>query len=355
MKITQIIYSLDMGGIEEVAFSLANAFASSRIENSIVITSNSKDKNWCSKKTSQLVENDVSIIDVSNNNKIVKLLKSIKYLKENKTDLIFIHHEKMTAKIAMIKFFCKCHIIQIQHSSEVKDSIFHRFIGKYIISKYVAVSKQVKDNLIKKYHIDKRNVEVIYNGIDSEKFSFTRENKSNVIALGAVGRLVKSKNFIKLITLFNSINNKNSRKLRLLIAGDGEEKEHLIKLINNNPEIQLLGNVVDMPAFYKKIDIYISLSEFEGLSISLLEAMAAGCTIFVSNCSGHREVIIHKDNGVLFNIGEIENIADSLIPILSNFEKMKHLSKNAKITAHEYDIKKTISAYLKLVSNYGIL
>jgi glycosyltransferase involved in cell wall biosynthesis len=88
----------------------------------------------------------------------------------------------------------------------------------------------------------------------------------------------------------------------LLIAGDGPDKDELKKLIaefNLAKEVRLVGFQTDIPAFLAAVDIFVSPSLWEGLSISLLEAMAAAKPIVTTSIAPNAELIEHEITGLL--------------------------------------------------------
>ena len=128
----------------------------------------------------------------------------------------------------------------------------------------------------------------------SENISIRKVNK-----ILTVGRIVQQKNFSFLISEFSN----TKEKFSIDIVGEGPQKETLEKLaLQRNVQINFLGRVnhSELLSLYKEYKFFISTSYYEGNPKTLLEAMAAGCVVFASDISNHRELITNSNDGFLF-------------------------------------------------------
>ena len=92
-------------------------------------------------------------------------------------------------------------------------------------------------------------------------------------------------------------------------------------------------NSFQMRDFWRKTDVFLSISDFEGCSLAMLEAMSFGCVPIVTNVSGVDEIVEDKVNGFVCPIGNMEKIVDS-IELAANMN-IKHMEKNAQKTIRE--------------------
>ena len=138
----------------------------------------------------------------------------------------------------------------------------------------------------------------------------------------AVGRLAKQKNFPLLINAFKEFTN-TFKNYKLTIYGEGPEREMLQALIDNLG----LTDKVNMPGFatnvYEKIvdsTAYISSSDFEGMSNSMLEAMCMGIPVICTDCpiGGARQVINNRENGFLVPTGNVGAMSTAMFEIVGN-------------------------------------
>ena len=121
----------------------------------------------------------------------------------------------------------------------------------------------------------------------------------------SVGRLDKNKNNS---TLIKAVALCNKPSVHLVICGDGEEKDALLNLARElriESQIHILGNRSDMKELYAMADIFVMASYREGLSRSIMEAMASGLPCIVSDIRGNRDLIENNKNGFVFNPNKI--------------------------------------------------
>ena len=138
----------------------------------------------------------------------------------------------------------------------------------------IAISQNVKTSWKKYYN---KNMSVISTGIDCDKFALKifPIKETEYITVLYVGRLISRKNVDKIIYAFEKLYKKY--RLRLLIVGDGPDREHLESISRH---VEFIGTVANTETFYKQSDIFVSPSEYgEGLQGSVLEAMSCGLTV----------------------------------------------------------------------------
>ena len=139
----------------------------------------------------------------------------------------------------------------------------------------------------------------------------------NIIFLAA-GRLTKQKNFGYLIEEFEKFyfENKNSR---LVILGDGEEKQKLKKLINEkklNNVIYLLGKVDNVIRYMKDSHAFILTSKWEEMGFVIIEAALSNLFVISSNCpNGPSEFLNYGKDGILFESNQKDALYRKFIKI----------------------------------------
>jgi glycosyltransferase involved in cell wall biosynthesis len=146
-----------------------------------------------------------------------------------------------------------------------------------------------------------------------------------------VGRLSEEKNHKDLILAFYDWI-KHYPNLTLKIYGEGSERENLEKLIidlslQNN--VKLAGVTKDIQAAMFDSDLFVFPSRYEGFPNALCEAMAVGLPVVASNCSGNSEVIEDGFNGVLYPVGDRDELTKSVLGLLNNSKKCQYISENS--------------------------
>ncbi len=140
----------------------------------------------------------------------------------------------------------------------------------------------------------KADFSVVHNAIDVDAFAFSEEKRQRTraalgcegrIVLGQVGRLVKEKNQRMMIETIVELK-KIGASVLLMLVGDGEEGETYRQLVRDKQiegEVLFLGVRNDVPALLSAMDIFVMPSHYEGLSLSAVEAQAAGLPCLISD------------------------------------------------------------------------
>ncbi len=176
----------------------------------------------------------------------------------------------------------------------------------------LAVSEGVKDRLVRGYRYSPEKISVIYNGVDTERFSpaspDTRSALRKVlqipdeaIVLVSAARLDPIKRLDRLIQAFAVLIN-DHKDLWLLFTGDGplrDELKDLAQTFNCRENIRFLGHVEDVRAILRASDIYVLPSDEEGFGIALIEAMACELVCVATKTIGPCEIIENGRNGFL--------------------------------------------------------
>jgi glycosyltransferase involved in cell wall biosynthesis len=150
---------------------------------------------------------------------------------------------------------------------------------------------------------------------------------SNEFDLISVCRLVKWKNLDNLITA-NSVN-----KTKLVIVGSGPEEERLKKLANElNSNVIFTGQLSEQEVtnYLFRSKIFVLISEYEGLSFSLLQAMACGLPSIVSNVKGNLDVISDNIDGIIIDRNKPNSLIDASILLLQKPTDMRKLGEQAR-------------------------
>ena len=188
------------------------------------------------------------------------------------------------------------------------------------------------------------NLGQIYNPLFIDKIESKKEN----IVL-AVGRLNTLKGFDVLIKSFATL---ESSGWKLIIVGDGVEKESLLALIDklNIKNIELIGRRRDVFEWYAKSSVFVLSSKREGFPNVLLEAMASGCAVVSFDCPyGPSEVIVHKKNGLLVKNQNREELAISMQLLMDNQTLREVLSKDAVNIKERFAMSKIAIEWEKII------
>jgi len=129
-------------------------------------------------------------------------------------------------------------------------------------------------------------------------------------------------------------------ELRLLLLGSGSEELEIHRLINdagigNKVKFAGLVSQEELPRYYRAADIYVSASYSDGTSISLLEALATGLPVLVSDIPGNREWITPGQEGWLFSVGDTEALANAIVYAYEHNDRLPVVGKSARELAEK--------------------
>lgn len=221
--------------------------------------------------------------------------------------------------------------------------------------KIVAVSKGVANDLIK-MGLPSQKVFAIYNPIVTTEL---KEKLKEQLAhpwflLGqppviiGVGRLTKQKDFSSLIHAFALV--RKQKIARLLILGDGEEREaleSLVKKLELTNDVDLMNFVSNPYVYMARSSILVLTSAWEGFGNVLVEAMAAGTPVVSTSCeSGPTEILAEGKYGKLVNVGDVDSMASAILDTLNH----PPITDSLKKRADEFTLEKSVACYLKLMN-----
>lgn len=180
------------------------------------------------------------------------------------------------------------------------------------------------------------------------------ETKLDSNRLIAVGRLHPVKNFQTLIKVF-SIVNKSIPESTLTIIGDGEEKNNLKELVKElklESKINFTGMIQKEQVTKEmlKSDLYVMTSKTECFPMVLLEAEACGLPIVAFDVPvGPREIIKNNVNGYLISNKNINQMAENIINLLSNKDKLKKFGENSRQESYKYTADRIMPYWYKIL------
>lgn len=201
------------------------------------------------------------------------------------------------------------------------------YLASLITTRMICVSNATASQGRRFKIADVRKMEVICNGIDPQPFIHLSTSRTfawrrtfsisdDTIVIGNTARLAQQKGCVFLIQALPLLEEMlPERKFILMLAGDGPQKEQLRKLclsLEVTDKVWFLGFRRDIPDLLSAIDIFVSPSLWEGLSISLLEAMAAAKPIVTTSILPNAELIEHEVTGLLVPPKSPEQIAQAI-------------------------------------------
>ncbi len=222
-------------------------------------------------------------------------------------------------------------------------------IEKFVCQKAakVIVPSQYLKRIVSGWEVKENKIEVIYNSFEL-KLTDSPKDKDLIIS---IGRLVPWKGFDTLIGLMPELLQDNP-SFRLEIYGDGPQKEKLESLIAklDLSKKVLIKNVIHDELMLKlaSAEIFILNTAYEGLSHTILEAMAAGTPVITTNIGGNPELITDQKNGLLVEYNNKEQLKAAILKLYNNSELRQKFVENSKSVLEKFSFENMINQTINL-------
>lgn len=269
---------------------------------------------------------------------LISLPIGLKRIREFNPDIIHVHWPvtsylaKLYTKITGKKF------VTTYHTSGIPKHFLHRK-ADYAI----AISSELKRELVNRFGYNKEQIKLIYNGISKDKFNRKPSEglKNNIKMqlnlplekplLGFVGSLNKKKGIDILLEACSKITNVD---FHIVLVGDGD-KNWLLNLIN---KFRLDNKISVYPfqdpvKFYSIFDVFVLPSRKEGFPLVSIEAMMMGIPTIRSNVEGANDQIKHNINGFIFKNEDVQELSKYIRLLLQNNELRKNMGQKARLYA----------------------
>lgn len=207
---------------------------------------------------------------------------------------------------------------------------------EYIIS----VSYTTKKDLVNKLNVDESKINVIYNGVDHEKFKPGKKSEYPIVLW--LGRLMKYKNPFDLVEIKKRVKN----KARFVVIGGGKLEKEFAEVAKKEG-IEYLGRVNEEEKIrmYQKAWVLVSTSFIEGWGMTIVEANACGTPAVAYATGALPEIIKDGYNGFVVKYKDFEEMAKKIDYIISDENIMKRFSSNSFNASKKYDWNYTANQY----------
>jgi len=194
-------------------------------------------------------------------------------------------------------------------------------VADRLVDGVVVNSDYVRRVLVAEFGLPDSSIHTCHNGLDTAIFhpgECQRDGAGSGLVVGIVAALRSEKSIETLIEAFSRLRETTHS---LVIVGDGPCKEALVEQARRLGVLErstFAANTVDVASWYRRVDVFVLPSINESFSNSLMEAMASGCTVLASNVGGNPELVKHRENGMLFEPGDVAGLASELEAVLAD-------------------------------------
>jgi len=225
----------------------------------------------------------------------------------------------------------------------------------------VAVSDDVRDGLVRLAGIDAGRVRVIVNGVDTSHFAPSAALRSRArseigiaadeLVFGTVGRLAPVKDQASLVRAFGQVAGLHQRS-RLVLVGDGTLRADLEALaagLGLSARVVFAGQQRDAAPFLAAMDVFVLPSLSEGMSVSLLEAMATALPVLVTRTGGNPQLVREDVNGRLTPVADFAALGAAMNGLAGDAATRRRLgAAGREICCREYSFAAMLRAYEEL-------
>jgi len=225
---------------------------------------------------------------------------------------------------------------------------------QYLSDYQIAISHNDKEMLKKYFGIKEEKIKVIYNGIDLNKFVPYRKtperSSDNIIKLINIGRMTYQKAQEILLESVDKLKNE-FKGFHLTLIGDGEDKHILEKIIEQKSlkkYVKIENYRSDLMDYLSNFDVLVMSSRYEGVPYVMLESMAIGLPVIMTEVGGISNVIENGVSGLIVKEGSTEGLKEAILSLAKNDNLYYKLQKNAFEVLKKYSLKNMIDDYRDL-------
>lgn len=212
--------------------------------------------------------------------------------------------------------------------TRAKLDVFLTRLSFNLVDKIITNSMFLKNVVRDLYKISARKITVVHNAIEVGSFPNKRLTKKKVFLALSFGRLVSWKKYNQIIEAVARINERGKIKVKLLIFGDGPERENLKKMGKGFLELLPAKSHRESLEFLRRADVYILNSLYEGSPNQVIEAFSVGTPVVATNIPGTNEVAINNRTALTIPPGNTTILAEAIERILTHPKLANRLAQN---------------------------
>ena len=365
--ICHVIFRLDYGGLENGLVNVINGMSSEKWRHMVVTLNGYSDFANRLPKSTKIID-----LDKQPGADLRLYFKLWKTFRKYRPDIV--HTRNLSTLEAQLPaYFAGVNFrIHGEHGRDVHDldntSSKYRILRRGIrpfVDRYTAVSVELTNYLIEDIKVPSSRVTRICNGVDTEKFS-PAENKSlarnklqppfegkNRIIFGTIGRMQAVKDQVTLAKAFIELvktTTDGERKFALVLVGDGPLREQALSLIQEaglESITWLPGARDDTPEFLRMFDVFVLPSLAEGISNTILEAMASGLPVIATDVGGNSELVEENKTGVLVPRANPHALRDAMTTLSRSPEIIADFGKAGRArVCNEFSLRGMVTNYV---------
>jgi glycosyltransferase involved in cell wall biosynthesis len=355
MKVIQIMPEFGLAGAEIMCENLTYELKKSGIEVAIISLFS-----FHSAITDRLEAHGIKIYYLNKHTGLdIKIIGKIaEILKSERPDCIHTHRYVMRYAIpAAIISGIKARVHTLHNIAQKENTrsgiIINRYLYKYCHVVPVALSRLVQDTAVKVYHMNPENIPVIFNGICLDncmpKKDYSRHETFEILH---IGRFLEVKNHRLILDAFSDLH-REYPNMRLKLIGGGalfDEIQNYTAELGLESAVEFTGIIDKVYEQMHDADVFLLPSKFEGMPITLIEAMGTRLPIVASNVGGIPDMFCNEENALIIEPNK-EEICSAIRRLYESEDLRKKLGENAGVRAKAFSSEEMADRYITLYEN----
>jgi sugar transferase (PEP-CTERM/EpsH1 system associated) len=367
--VLHVLHRFDTGGLENGVVNLINHMPVSRFRHAVLALDRVEPA-----FAARLSRTDVQLYALNKQpGHAVKLYPRIwRLLRELRPSIV---HTRNLAALEVLPVAAAAGVlvrIHGEHGRDIEDmdgtskkqQLIRRFYSPWV-HRYVTVSKELQGYLVDRVGIRAARVQQIYNGVETAHFCPAPDGRQvvdacpfqgpDLMVVGTVGRMQTVKNqtllarsFVRALQLEPGA----ACNLRLVMVGGGPLREQAQRIIDEaglGALAWLPGERSDVAQLMRSFDAYALPSLAEGVSNTILEAMASGLPVIATNVGGNPELVIDGVTGLLVASQDVEAMAHAMLQLLHEPQRAAAMRLAGRSLAlQRYSLPAMVTAYAEL-------
>ncbi len=348
LRLLYIINSLNPGGAERLAVQMSQAFAG---EYEVSVVCLDEPGAWANRLRRQGIPVNCLYRQPGLDTGII--LELAKYCRRHKVDIIHAHQCTPWFYAALSRLlYSRPRLLFEEHGRffpEVmnrKRVFFNSTVVRRLTHRFIAVSEDVRNRLVKYEGVNFDQIEIVYNGAapDLPLERAVREQVRQSLGIrpddflvGTAGRFDPIKNLPMLLKSIAGAREKTA-SIRGLLVGNGPAFEQVRKLRDNlglSEVVVMPGHRDDARQLIQCMDLFVLSSFSEGTSMALLEAMAGGVPVAVTAVGGNPEVVLCGRTGWVVPSDSVRDLEDAILEAASHPQKALQFAESGRLRFDE--------------------
>lgn len=278
--------------------------------------------------------------------------KLTKQMAAEKPDVVHTHlnvikYAALAAKLAGVpRCIHTVHNVAEEEAEGRIQKLSNRFYFRSGWSVPVALSPKVRQSIVDVYGMEQETVPVIYNGIDLSRCQCKETYTGKPLRLIHIGRFNEQKNHEGLLKAFGKIQAQLPDSTLALI-GDGELREAVqnqVRELGLQESVHFLGSRSDVYPYLKEADIFLLPSKYEGMPMTIIEAMGTGLPVVAAAVGGVPDMLEQEKSGLLTPC-DPDAVAEAVLRLASDAQLRERLGRNARQESRKFSAEYMAARY----------